>query len=229
MKSPAQSLTCPHFFRGLAFLLLLLASGQLPAQTDSIGFRPHFLFGGQYGFSWNQLRFSPTVSQTTLPGNRYSLVGRYIEAPNLGVQVEISYDQRGWAEQRDTLTSTYEQQIDYLELGLFSHFTIGKGAVRPLILLGSFLSVPVADSRALPSDWSVAFPAYYSEPLERRLQYGLAGGLGLQADFGPLLLQLDGRYRYALSNIFASGEGSDFTFSQSNGILASATLFLRIN
>lgn len=229
MKSYALPYNCRYFLQYLALGLGLCLSLQLAAQRDSTHFTPYFLLGGQYSLSWNQMRFSPIVSQTTLPGTRYTLSGRYVEANNLGIQVELSYDQRGWAEQRDTLPSTYEQRIDYVELGLFSHFTIGKGAVRPLILLGSFISVPVADSRRLPTDWSVSFPAYYEQPLERRLQYGLAGGLGLQANFGPVLLQLDGRYRYALSNIFRSGEGSAFTFSQSNGLLASATLFIRLN
>ncbi|RME93967.1 MAG: hypothetical protein D6772_15335, partial [Bacteroidetes bacterium] len=119
MKSFARQSSPASFLRQLSLFVLLLLSVQVAAQRDSSDFRPHLLIGGQYGMSWNRVRFSPILDQEPLPGARYSLAGRYVEAPNLGVLVELSYDQRGWAELRDTLPSTYKQKIDYLELSFY--------------------------------------------------------------------------------------------------------------
>ena len=213
----------------LAALFVLSIAFNLFGQTDSTIFRPQTMIGFQYGLSWNQVNFSPRVLQTNLEANRFGALFRYTGQAHLGIQLEFAYDQRGWAETRDGVSSNYIRTIDYLEFAAFSHISIGKGKVRPVILLGSYLSYPIAQEEIIPSDpiWTTAPLPYYNDPLPERLQYGLAGGLGFELNFESISFQVDARYRSALGGIF-SFDNEDFFFSNSQGLTAQASLFLRL-
>lgn len=203
--------------------LALLGSSVMSAQEDSTLFRPQTYFGVQYGMNWNTVMFSPQVDQATLIANRFGGVFRYVGQPHLGIQLELAYDQRGWAETIDSLSTNYTRELNYLEFAAFTHISIGKGAVRPLVLLGSYLSYPISQQETIPADWDAERFSYYGEPVPERLQYGLAGGLGLEVYLGSVSIQLDGRYRSALGGIYASSD-SRFIFSNSQGFTAQASL-----
>lgn len=211
-------------------LALLIAHSSLLAQADSTAFRPQTMIGVQYGMSWNEVNFSPQISQTTLQANRFGALVRYTAEPHLGIQLEFAYDQRGWAETRDGVSSNYIRTIDYLEFAAFTHISIGRGAVRPVVLLGSYLSYPVAQAETIPSDptWTDFPLGYYNVPLPERLQYGLAGGLGLELFFETFSFQLDARYRSALGGIFPTGNDFNLTFSNSQGLTAQASILVRL-
>jgi len=206
---------------------LALGSCRLVAQADSTAFRPVTYLGVQYGQSWNEVNFSPAIQQGFLVGQRLAAVLRYVGEPHLGVQLEVAYDQRGWAEVQDALSTRYTRQIDYLDLAIFSHLSVGKGVVRPFLLLGSYLSYPIGETETIPADWQPDRQAYYGTPLPQRLQYGLAAGLGLEVVLGPVSLQLDGRYRSALGGIFSTNNSS-FTFSNGRGLSAQVSLLVRV-
>ncbi|MEL6970861.1 MAG: porin family protein [Bacteroidota bacterium] len=213
----------------LAAFIFLLNTPLLWGQADSTAFRPQTMIGLQYGMSWNTVNFSPQVAQTTLQANRFGAAMRYTAQRHLGIQLEFAYDQRGWAETRDDVNSNYTRTIDYIEFAAFSHISIGRGKIRPVILLGSYLSYPIAQEEIIPTDpiWTTAPLPYYFEPLPERLQYGLAGGLGFELFFERISFQVDGRFRSALGGIFSS-DNEDFFFSNSQGLTAQASFFMRV-
>lgn len=220
-----------RYWQKFYFLLLFCGStAGLYGQADSTAFQPQTHLGIQYGMSWNEVRFSsPQVAQDYLLGQRLAAVLRYTSEKHLGIQLELAYDQRGWKEKIDSLSTNYTREISYLELAAFTHISIGKGAVRPLILLGSYLSYPLSETEFIPADWDASRSPYYGQPLPKRLQYGLAGGLGVEVVIGNISFQLDGRYRSALGGIFAAGdELVDFTFSNETGFTAQLTLSYRL-
>jgi hypothetical protein len=206
---------------------LLLAGWPALSGQDSLATHPQFHVGGWYGPSWNTVNFAPAINLATWQAYRFGAAFRYRSTPNLGVTVELGYDRRGWAEQQDNLATNYIRSIDYLELGFFTNIAIGRGRFQPVIILGPFLSYPLGESETLPADWDPAREPYYQQPLPTRLQYGLHGGLGFSFDFGPLVLQLDGRYRYGYNGIFPAGD-YNLTFSQSQSITGQATLFVKL-
>jgi hypothetical protein len=219
---------CCYGVATVFFAACCLLSTVVYAQEDSTAFRPQTYVGVQYGMNWNTVMFSPQIDQGTLVANRVGLVFRYVGQAHLGVHLEVAYDQRGWAEPLAGLTSNYTREIDYLEFAAFSHISIGNGAVRPLILLGSYLSYPIGQAENIPTDLAAAdFRSYYEEPLPERIQYGLAGGVGVEIYLGNLTLQLDGRYRSALGGIFSSSDNR-FIFSNSQGFTAQASLLFCI-
>lgn len=221
--------TNPKKYALLPCAVVLLALHTLSAQTDTAAvaeFRPLAFVGIQYGNSWNTVDFSPPVDQSTLTASRIGLQMRYEGEANLGLQVELALDGRGWAEAIDSVADRYERALQYLDLGLYSHIGIGKGRVKPFVLLGSYLSFPLSDEETLPADWPRT-GAYYGEALPKRIQYGLAGGLGIEVIMGRIRLQLDGRYRSALGGLYPAGE-SAFTFSNGRGLAAQAAVLYRL-
>jgi hypothetical protein len=218
------------FWWKLCLLLLLCwSTEQLSGQKDSTAFQPQTYLGVQYGMNWNEVRFSPRIAQDYLEGQRLAAVLRYTSEKHLGIQLELAYDQRGWRERIDSLSTNYTREINYIELAAFTHISIGQGVVRPLVLLGSYLSYPLGETETIPADWDSFRAPYYGQPLPVRLQYGLAGGLGLEVLLGNISLQLDGRYRSALGGVFATGDDSvNFTFSNETGFTAQLTLSYRL-
>lgn len=219
---------CYNWSLGVLFLTCL-SSGLLYGQQDSLEFKPKTFLGIQYGQNWNEVRFSPRIDQELLQGQRLAAVLKYTSEKHLGVQVELAYDQRGWKESIDSLSTNYTREISYVELAAFTHISIGSGKVRPLILLGSYLSYPLNQTETIPADWDPFRFSYYGQPLPERLQYGLAGGLGVEFVLGALNIQIDGRYRSALGGIFATGDDLvSFTFSNQTGFTAQLTLAYRL-
>ncbi len=218
----------------LFFVLMIAVAVKLQAQADSTlistgnSFEPSISLGVLYGMSWDGVNFSPVIAQDIYNGNRIAAVLRYLSDPHLGIQLELSYDQRGWVElAADSNSANYVREASYLEFGAYSHITITKGAFKPMILMGPYFGFPLSDSETIPSDWDTSSRSYYTQALPSRLQYGLAGGIGFEWAFGKVSLQIDGRYRYSLGNIFPSGTDG-LTFSQNRGYLANATLLFRI-
>lgn len=203
----------------LVVMIIFLSLIGLRAQKDSIIFQTDFYIGAQYGISWNDVQFSPTIEQKTFNGKRLSFVLRYVSDPHLGLQLELGYDQRGWLETRDTLSSTYSRSIDYAEMAFYTHISIGNRFIRPVILLGSYLSYPIGEQETYPSEWETP-DSYYGNPLPKRLQFGLAGGVGIELvpKKSPVSFLIDGRYRTSLGGIFPTKDG--FVFSNSKGFMA---------
>ncbi len=211
-----------------SFSMLLLINIPVYGQKDSTIFEPSIHIGAQYGMSWNDINFSPVVDQGIFNGQRIALVMRYVSDPHLGIQLEAAYDTRGWTETNDTIVSDYTREINYLELAFFTHISIGNRRIRPVILLGSFLSYPIQETETFPSEWSTIpyQPFYYGKKLPERLQFGLAGGLGFEFVFDRFSLQFDGRYRSSLGGIFSVKQNDDeinFTFSNSQGFMTQVT------
>lgn len=205
----------------LLFIVALLSSIKLSAQKDSTLFKPSFHVGLQYGMSWNDVQFSsPQLDQKTFQGQSISFVLRYVSDPHLGIQLELGYDQRGWIEKKDELNSDYSRSIDYAEIAFYTDINIGNGFIQPVILLGSYFSYPIDEKEIYPSEWQTDPYFYYGKPLPKRLQFGLAGGLGLEIvpKKYPISILIDGRYRSSLAGIFSSEES--FTFSNSKGFIA---------
>lgn len=202
----------------------MLCAGLLAAQTQDTAavFRPMTFVGVQYGNSWNKMNFSPRVEQATLAATRIGLQMRHEGESNLGIQIELARDGRGWTETIDSIASRYTRELEYVDLGLFSHIGIGRGRVKPFVVLGSYLSFPLSDTEILPADWPRTGD-YYGQALPKRIQYGLAGGFGLEVILGRVRIQADGRYRSALGGIFATG-ASNFTFSNNQGATAQVSV-----
>jgi len=172
------------------FLLLLTA--QLPAQ-DTIA--PRTFLGVRGGVTFNQISTAESIGQDLLQGITSGFTFQHFARKGPGIQLEINYVQRGWAEP----DSLYERQLTYLELPFMTHIGIGKGKFKFFLNLGPYVAYLLDESEVIPSDVS---RTYYGRPLDQQFEYGLCGGAGfnLETDIGKF--QLEARYNNGLQNIF---------------------------
>lgn len=191
-------------------LLLFLAGTQvLVAQQDSIDYR-RLQLGAVGGAMRYEIDFTPTNPDVQfVSGNHYGVALRYFDKQLVGFQAEITYVEAGWREELGEEDALYERLTQYAELQLLTQFSVGRGAVQPMLQAGPYLSVPLGETETLPPDYEPdpdVPNAYYGRELPSRLNYGLGVGLGLNLELGPLTLQLEGRLLQGFSNLIPPGE-----------------------
>jgi hypothetical protein len=196
------------------------------AQADSTAFQPVMQVGVQGGRSWNQINFSPPVEQDFQQGYTLALAFSYRSERHAGIQFALGYDSRGWREPPDTLANPYIRRVSYGYLHMQTRITVSRWAVRPLFQIGPYLAVPLSDREEIPAGTG-EMPFYYGQPLPRRLEYGLQGGLGATAMIGGLEWQLAGHFRYGFSHMFEPGAAT-FNFSQPFGIVVQSAVFFSL-
>lgn len=201
----------------LSLILLFFIAGTqvLNAQRDSSDYR-RLQLGIVGGLMYHQVDFTPNVTVESVIGNQYGIALRYFNKQLVGFQAELTYSEAGWQELPDPEDDTriYERLTKYAELQLLTQFSIGRGRVQPLIQAGPYVSVPLAESETLPTDYDPSTQpdnTYYGRELPFRLGYGLRAGLGLNVELGRLTLQLEGRYLQGFSSLINAGDSQAST------------------
>ncbi|WP_116125477.1 porin family protein [Lewinella sp. IMCC34183] len=199
------------------FLLVLLPCF-LSAQADTLvlgdttDYR-RLQLGVTGGPSFHEVDFTPGVTKVTYEGYNYGVALRYFDKQLVGFQAEVTYNHTGWREDFGD-AGIYERQTDYAEVLILTQFSVGRGAVQPMLQAGPYIAVPLSEQETLPPGYDPElqpFNTYYGRPLPFRINYGLLAGLGLNVELGPLTVQLDGRYRQGFSNLIRPGESQAAT------------------
>jgi hypothetical protein len=210
--------------------------GSIQAQTND--FRPEWLFGVNAGATMSRAGFLPRVPQTLLVQETGGLTARYVSEKNCGIQVELNYSLRGWKERADTVShfNSYSRSLAYLELPVLTHFyfDLGKRA-RMILNLGPQISYNIGEKvleKKLvtpPNAGEPTVPLYYDDDyrVHRKLDYGIAGGMGLEVRTGIGNFVLEGRYYYGLSDIFGNTRGDVFQSSNNQVIALKLAYLLR--
>jgi hypothetical protein len=202
---------------GLFFVFMAFA---LHSQTPE--FQPAWTFGLNAGATLSSVSFTPSVPQSMLLQESGGLVARYISEKNFGIQVELNYSLRGWKEQTDTVShlNKYSRRLAYIELPLMTHFyyDLGKRA-RFVFNVGPQIGYNIGEKeleRKIDKDSET--PLYYDQKVQRKFDYGITGGLGLEIRTGIGNFILEGRYYYGLSDIFNNSRGDQFQSSHNQVI-----------
>ncbi len=224
-----------------------LQDSELPAKKEP--FKPEWAFGVNGGITLSKISFNPIVKQDYLQQYTGGITARYISERNVGLQVELNYSMRGWKERTDSVNlysgylspmgrsnmvdsmyyTNYSRSIGYLELPLLTHicFDMGKHA-RFIVLLGPQISYYL-NEKVLESDIVSAFPFMnppsYDSKVQRKFDYGLLGGMGVEWRTGIGSFVLDGRYYFGLSDIFDNSR-SDYYQASSNQVISIKMTYL---
>lgn len=167
---------------------------------------------------------------------------RYISEKNIGIIAELNYSQQGW-EQNFSKNDTYKNRglehshtLNYLEMPIMTHIYFGN-KVRFFFNLGPKIGYLFSDSEKMNSaleDFlaggvpeSFETNQYYRKA-ERKLDYGLIGGLGLELRTGIGSFALEGRYSFGLSDIYKSSKSDYFARSANRTIYAKLTYYVKL-
>lgn len=209
-------------------LCLAIAAG---TQAQDKTFRQELAVGGSFGMNFSDVSFAPNkVNTKMMTGYNGGLTLRWNTEKNLGLQAELNFSQQGWDEQFDDPQYTYIRTINYIEVPIFTHIYFGSKRFKVFVNLGP--KVGYAFSESTEENLNGATPNRENEqhnmPIEKKFDWGLCGGPGIELRTGIGYFLLEGRYYYALGDIFNSRKEDYFSKSSSQIISAKLTYLIPI-
>lgn len=201
----------------IALLSFLCLSAGIPVHAQLQDPRHNLAIGINGGVNLSSVSFEPSIKEKTFLTPSFGVTIRYISERYLkmfcGIQAEINYSQRGWKENIDDGTGdTYQRNMNYLEVPLMAHLAFGKdqgyGARFVLNLgpqFGYLLSENEKKSEAFhPNERPNGVIWQYGKTAEVKFDYGIVGGLGIEARTGIGNFLLEARYYFGLSDFYHS-------------------------
>ena len=219
------------FFSLAVFMFLFcgIATAQIGERRRDIA------VGLSGGYALNKISFDPTIKQAFHGGTSFGFTARYMcekyFAALCGIQAEVNYTQLGWKELIETSDDTYERMMNYVQVPILMHMGFGKerGGVKGYLVLGPQLAYCLGESETRGGEWSNytlsrrpnGIIRQYDMPVEKKFEYGLTGGLGMEVSTrnGHHFL-LEGRYYFSLSDIYHNSKKDPFGRSANGAILA---------
>ena len=217
-----------------ALLLSFVANAQIeqPRRILEVGFAG--------GMSMNKMDFQPTIRQTYLNGINGGISLRYTSEKYFSMicaaQMEVNFSQRGWKEDFDDETgNSYSRTLNYIEVPLLAHLSWGKEerGLQFFVNLGPQFGFFIGDSEEYIGNWTPeerpqSIRPVYGKEIEKKFDYGIAGGLGVELKTKAGNFFVEGRYYYGLSDIYGNSKTDDFGRSANQTIYIRAGYSIRI-
>lgn len=221
-------------------LLLLPALAWLPLCAQ-VGELHHNLSLGIHGGAvFNTMSFQPGIKQNTYTGATGGITFRYVSEKYFsmicGTQLEINYTRKGWEERfelpdgSEDTSQGYQRTMHYLEIPFLAHLAFGK-RVQGFLNAGPQIGFLLSDHETfsgLLADNSQAQSSQeeYHKKIDNRFDYGITAGAGIEfrtRRAGHFLLE--GRYYYALSDVFNNTK-KDYFGRSAHGTLSVQLTYL---
>lgn len=226
----------------LLFLIYAISVGTiLHAQVGEA--RKDLAIGVSGGYVLNKVSFNPTIKQNFHTGTTFGISLRYTcekyFAALCALQAEVNYTEMGWKEKIETSTDTYQRQMGYIQVPLLANIGFGRerGGGKGFIVLGPQIAFCINEDEKRGGEWTEEtlskrpnqIVEQYDLQVQKKFEYGLTGGAGLDLSTrsGHHFL-LEGRYYYALSDIFKNSKKDPFGRSANGAILIKASYLFDI-
>lgn len=215
--------------------VLLATTVALPlCQAQTSDFQQTLEIGPSFGMNFTFVSFYPSVPTTLKSGINVGATIRWISEPHLGLQAEINYSQQGWQEEfEDQPQYNYSRTINYIELPFLTHIYFGGKRVRFFINLGPKIGYALSESTE--SNLNGTNPnenrpdEQHDLGIEKKFDWGICGGPGLELHTGIGNFLLEARYHYSLGDIFNSRKSDPFSKSSNQVIAAKLSYLITIH
>ncbi|MDR1102858.1 MAG: PorT family protein [Tannerella sp.] len=219
---------------GIVFLAGLLSFAAVSGGRAQNGFRPEWTVGASSGVTFASVGFSPKVQEDMLRGYLGGLTLRWITEKNLGLQVELNFKQQGWKENFDELevpegaNYRFQRRMNYVELPFLTHIYFGGSRIRFFVNLGPQIGFLLGEhttdnlNGAAPQNINEQHTLY----ADKRFEWGIGGGPGLEIRTRIGYFLLEGRYYYALSDFYNTRHQDVFSKASSQVISAKLTYMI---
>ena len=180
----------------LLFLTAIGCAWILPAKAQLQDERHNFSIGINGGVNVSSVSFQPSIKQSKLIGPEFGVTARYISEKYFkmicGIQAEVNFSQRGWKE--------------VIEDGTGDTFVLNLGPQ-----IGFLISEKEIKSASWnPSNRPQGTNEQYDKPADRKFDYGIIGGGGLEVRTGIGHFILEARYYYGLSDFYNNSKKDYF-------------------
>ena len=213
-----------QFIIALTALAGCLLSTPIHAQLQDE--RSNFSIGVNGGVNLSSVSFEPNIPQNMLITPSFGVTARYISEKYFkmicGLQVELNFSQRGWKEKiEDESGDTYMRKMNYIELPLLAHLAFGKDkgyGARFVVNLGPQIGFMLNEQETYSETWHPemrpeGWGDEYGKNTEVKFDYGIVGGIGLEARTGIGNFLLEARYYFGLSDFYHSTKKDPFSRS----------------
>lgn len=232
------------FCRTLPIVVAMMTIGNMRSYAQIGDYRNDFAIGASAGYMMTSVGFSPKVTQKMKSGLTGGLAFRYTSEKYFkticSVYAELNYAQMGWSEDIVTMNSEpvmgasgeaekYDRRINYIQMPIMAQLAWGgerKGfgfffQAGPQFgyMLSESTTTNFTLDNANTADRANSTVQQYSMPVEKKLDYGICAGLGLQyshPNVGHFLLEA--RYYYGLGNLYGSTKRDYFGKSNHSAI-----------
>ena len=196
-----------------AILLFFLATSIVKSQI--IITTPYeFSVGVSGGTTFSSVSFSPTVPQGNLMGATLGFTGRATMGEYVGLQIELNYSQQGWLEAYEERPELkYSRRMDYLQFPFYTHIQFGGKNVKGFINAGPQIGYMIGESTKdqLNGEKPGRINEQHDMPVEKKFEWGISGGAGIEIRTGIGYFLLEGRYLYSLGDIYGTKRSDFFT------------------
>lgn len=228
--------------RLFTILAIALITTSLAAQVGEL--RNNLAVGFNGGYNLSSVDFSPTIKQGLQPGYTGGLTLRYTSEKYFSLicaaQLELNFAQRGWNETIDDGTNnTYGRTTNYIEIPFFAHLGWGEEerGLQFFVNAGPQIGLFLNDSEhygfTQEDPWDTNWRPngiieQYGKAVENRLEYGIAGGLGMELKTGVGNFIIEGRYFFGLSDMYGNSKADPFGRSANTTITTKVTYLIDI-
>jgi hypothetical protein len=191
--------------------------------------------GVNLGSTLNKVDFIPSIKQNTQQGLTGGVTLRYISEKFFsmicGTQIEVNFAQKGWKENHQDDSYTYERSMNYIEIPFLVHLAFGKEkrGAQFFINAGPQINFLLSEKEKKGGNWENVSAPQYGYFADKKFDYGITGGAGLEikTDIGNFLLE--GRYYYGLSDFYNNTKKDQFDRSGHSTICIKASYLFDIS
>ncbi len=217
---------------GISLLLAWMAWSVSQAQKND--FRQEIAVGASFGTNFSSVSFQPKVPTKMKMGFSGGVTARWISEKHLGLQAELNFTQNGWEEKFEEQPQYhYSRTLNYMELPFLTHIYYGEKRVRVFLNLGPKISYLIGESTDSNLNGENPNPNRPDEQhglaAQKKFGWGLCGGPGMEIRTGIGSFLLEGRYYYALGDLFNSRKEDPFPKSSGQVISVKLTYLLPIH
>lgn len=201
-------------------------------------FRPEWSVGVGFGPTFSSVDFQPRVNTSSKMQYHGGVAVRYISENHLGLIAELNYSQQGWDEtwKENPSGFEYSRQLNYLELPIMTHIYFGD-KIRFIFNIGPKVGYLMSESEKISnsladylssgeaSQYTLTYQYY--RKADKKVDYGLIAGMGLEFRTGLGNFTLEGRYSFGLGDIYNSKRSDVFTRSANRVISAKLTYYFK--
>lgn len=236
------------------FSIFLFVGSLLTTTLAQEQFQKEWNVGVSFGTTLSQASFANSYGTNPFKTKMWQqyqggVAVRYISEKNLGLIAELNYVQQGWSQDFVDKDETnpeiiaqqkgyeHKHQFNYIEVPFLMHVYFGN-KVRFFFNLGPRFSFLLSDKETFNdsllkhlASGDVKYTeetAQFFRKADRKFDYGLMGGLGVEFRTGIGNFSLEGRYNFGLGDFFSNKKSDPFQRSAHRVIGVKLNYFIKL-